>query len=488
MQHWLFRYGLAVVLFAAVLGLSIMLRELGVRLNLTIPVILALVATAWYGGLVPGILIGVLFQATTIYFTPVAPDSTVARTAFMHFSVFSLYVFLAFVISGVRRIQHRLREQRDMLHVTLSSIGDAVVTTDTTGRINFMNGVAERMTGWQLSEAEGRSLDDVFQIMNEQTRETVPTPVDKVIETGGVVGMANHTVLRSKDGREIPIDDSAAPIRDGDEVKGVVLVFSDVTERKAAERARRESEIMRRIVAAQEGERLRIARDLHDQLGQQMTALRLKVESFAERCREYAGLSPEIDELQQAANTIDRDIGYLSWELRPTELEELGLENALSTFVREWSRQYSIAAEFMMSRAEGERPASEIRRLDQHVETNLYRIVQEALNNVVKHSGAQNVSVLLQHAEQHTTLIIEDDGAGFEGGDIHTTEGGTFHPPSIPAPSDLARPDAADAPIPMPAGLGLIGMHERASLLKGSLQIDSRPGAGTTILARIPVH
>ena len=129
------------------------------------------------------------------------------------------------------------RRQREQLHVTLSSIGDAVIVTDATGIITFINPVAEKLTGWPFNEAVGRPLDQVFRIVNEYTREIVENPVDKVIERKSIVGLANHTVLIAKDGKEFLIDDSGAPIRAEDgTITGVVLVFRDATQlRRAAE-------------------------------------------------------------------------------------------------------------------------------------------------------------------------------------------------------------------------------------------------------------
>ena len=247
------------------------------------------------------------------------------------------------------------------------------------------------------------------------------------------------------------IDDSAAPIRDGGAVRGVILVFSDVTERKLAERARRETEIMHCIVEAQESERQRIARGLHDQLGQQMTALRLKVDALARDCGEGEDLAAALADVQSSAVAIDRDLGFLSWELKPTELEELGLANALSSFVREWSTQYGIQGEFE-SNLNGDLTTS------RETETNLYRIAQEALNNVLRHANATSVSVLLQQQRSSIMLIIEDDGIGFE------ETNGASH------------------------GLGLAGMRERAALLGGQLEVETHPGQGTAVIVRIPYH
>ncbi|HET7542281.1 MAG TPA: ATP-binding protein [Polyangiaceae bacterium] len=128
---------------------------------------------------------------------------------------------------------------RRWLSTTLQSIGDAVIATDNAGLVTFMNGVAERLTGWTDGEARGRPLPEVFQIFSEKTREPVESPVTKVLREGTVVGLANHTLLRTKQGAEIPIDDSGAPIRDESGViYGVVLVFRDVTLEKRAEKRR----------------------------------------------------------------------------------------------------------------------------------------------------------------------------------------------------------------------------------------------------------
>src|SRR6476619_1567351 len=129
-----------------------------------------------------------------------------------------------------------LQRQKELLSVTLSSIGDCVLVTDNEGHITFMNPVAEEVTGWRLSEAIGRPTTEVFRILNEQTRAPVERPVDKVIREGVIVGLANHTLLIRKDGSEITIDDRAAPIRDGQGgIRGIELVFRDFTQQKRAE-------------------------------------------------------------------------------------------------------------------------------------------------------------------------------------------------------------------------------------------------------------
>jgi PAS domain S-box-containing protein len=117
----------------------------------------------------------------------------------------------------------------------LTSIGDGVIATDADGKVIFLNKVAQSLTGWDEESARGRKLLEVFRIVNGTSRKDVPDPVARVFGAGRVVGLSNNTILLAKDGREIPIDESAAPITDGKEAKGVVLVFSDVTERKKSQ-------------------------------------------------------------------------------------------------------------------------------------------------------------------------------------------------------------------------------------------------------------
>jgi PAS domain S-box-containing protein len=178
-------------------------------------------------------------------------------------------------------------EARRWFAVTLRSIGDAVIATDPDGRVTFMNAVAERLTGWRDGEARGQNLDEVFCILSEQTRQVAESPVAKVLREGKVVGLANHTVLRSKEGRESPIDDSAAPILDeGGRLFGVVLVFRDVTDEKR--------EQVRREFMARAGEALVSSLDYRTTLS---TVAQFAVPELADWCAveivEAAGKPPQ---------------------------------------------------------------------------------------------------------------------------------------------------------------------------------------------------
>ncbi|MGE0868367.1 MAG: PAS domain S-box protein [Kofleriaceae bacterium] len=164
-----------------------------------------------------------------------------------------------FDISDRKRAELERERAVELLSTTLRSIGDAVIATDPQGRVTFMNVVAVRLTGWTNEEACGRSLAEVFSIFNEETGEVVENPVDKVLREGMIVGLANHTVLRRRDGSEVPIDDSAAPIRsDAGALDGVVLVFRDATQEKR--------HLYRRMFLARATEEIAAAADYRDAL------------------------------------------------------------------------------------------------------------------------------------------------------------------------------------------------------------------------------
>ncbi len=147
---------------------------------------------------------------------------------------------LGVAVATRHRAEQALRQQREWLQTTLASIGDAVIATDVKGNVTLMNPVAQALTGWQQVEALGHPLTGVFQIINAKTRATVENPVVRVIREGTIVGLANHTRLIARDGREIPIDDSGAPIKDiAGNMLGVVLIFRDITERERSEEALR---------------------------------------------------------------------------------------------------------------------------------------------------------------------------------------------------------------------------------------------------------
>jgi PAS domain S-box-containing protein len=200
----------------------------------------AVAAAVWMGGYRPAAVVVVLgYLACHVLFIPprgrfsfAEPGNVVGLVAYL--VTCSLIIAIG---QAMRAAQARASRHGELLRITLASIGDAVITTDIDGRITYLNAVAESLTGWTQREAAGQSLDVVFRIVNEDTRKPVENPAARALKDGVVVGLANHTVLLPKQGGERPIDDSAAPIKDGDgNVSGCVLIFRDVTaERRSAQ-------------------------------------------------------------------------------------------------------------------------------------------------------------------------------------------------------------------------------------------------------------
>jgi PAS domain S-box-containing protein len=181
-----------------------------------------------------------------------AAERALQRASMQRDTVFLVVAFVNLVFIGwaYRKIRHetiarsnsliQIERQKDLLNVTLLSIGDAVIITDVQGRIVLMNKVAEELTGWPLNEAKSMPCESIFQIINEESRQVVESPVIKVLREGVIVGIANHTLLVRRDGNEIPIDDSGAPIREENgDLRGVVLVFRDFSEYKSTEKSLR---------------------------------------------------------------------------------------------------------------------------------------------------------------------------------------------------------------------------------------------------------
>jgi signal transduction histidine kinase len=207
-----------------------------------------------------------------------------------------------------------------------------------------------------------------------------------------------------------------------------------------------------RLIHAQEEQRRNVARELHDQLGQELTALRLNLNALKARSAENQCVQEQIEKLETIAQRLDQDLDFLVWELRPTVLDDFGLRAALARHTEDWSKMNGVRAELHSTGLNGD-------RLPPEVETTLFRAAQEALNNVAKHARASRVDVILERRLNQVALIVEDDGIGFD-------------------PSDESAVEQR---------VGLAGMRERAALVGGTVHVESAPGKGTTVFVRAPI-
>lgn len=342
-----------------------------------------------------------------------------------------------------------LRESEERLSLIMKSVKDyAIITTDLDGIVNGWNPGAEKIFGYTENEIIGKS-DDIFFTPEDLQKGAAEKEMRKVLETGSAEDERWHV---RQDGSRFYASGVMQPLKDS-EIKGFVKIARDMTERIKAEQTTLDKKMLQKLVGAQEDERQRIARDLHDELGQLLTGLRLHLEAARKLCETDEELCSKVDEAQTLAKRIDNGVDFLAWELRPAALDHFGLVAALAKYVREWSHFSGVTAELLDS-------GIKKTRFDSAVETNLYRIAQEALNNVHKHAGAKRVEVLLdRRGGDSLVLIIEDDGRGFK----------------------------VEDKLNRGTGIGLIGMRERAALVGGSLEIESAPGNGTTVYVRVPL-
>jgi len=229
---------------------------------------------------------------------------------------------------------------------------------------------------------------------------------------------------------------------------------AEILQRQRAEEAHQL--VRRRLSEAQETERGRISRELHDRLGQDLTALKLGLENLRRQGPFAAAVGEHLSKLEKLAEGLMRDIHRLAWELRPPVLDDLGLDRALRRYSDEWSQNAGVPVDFHTGGDLG------THRLPQEFETTLYRVAQEALTNVARHAQAKRVSVLLERRAGSVSLIVEDDGRGFDAQGVMGAPAG-------------------------PGRLGLLGMEERVKLAGGTLTLESAPGGGATVFARLPL-
>ena len=397
------------------------------------------------------------------------------------------------------RKQCELEQARESLNrakqfddAVMENMGEGLYTVDNQGSLTFMNPAAEQLFGWTFGELRGRRMHDA---VHYKHADGSPFPAEecaglKVLRLGKTL-IAHEDVFIRKDGTCFDVVYSSSPLREGGNITGVVVVFRDVTARKQAEEALRQAHeqladrakqlqtlvdlrtaklaksnerlrhemdereaLRRKLLHAQEEERRRIARELHDQMGQNLTALNVGLKSLLDG-QSRSGLGSRVQHLQELATQTARDLHRVAVELRPAALDDLGLVKAIRALIETWSTRYRIDVDFEAGQYKAAGVSSEI-------ETILYRIIQEALNNVAKHSGATRVALVLRRTEEQVQAIIEDDGRGFDARRRSQSGNGSGR-------------------------LGLLGIQERLGIVGGDFKIESAPKRGATLFVRIPI-
>jgi signal transduction histidine kinase len=332
---------------------------------------------------------------------------------------------------------------------------------DTTGRATFiraraeapnlpivvLTGVADEAVGL---EAVRHGIQDYLikgQAFGRQTARAIRYAIERQ-QAETALKQAEASLQRQRDQMEARVLERTTELSEANQA-----LQAEMAQRQRAEESHRE--VLRRLAAAEETERGRVSRELHDRLGQDLTALKLGLQIVRKQSACPPPVRTSVIKLECLADRLMRDVHRLAWELRPAALDDFGLEMALRRYANEWAALSGLAVDFDSQGVTSQRLARE-------VETTLYRVAREALTNVFRHAEAKRVSILLQRRTDQVSLIIEDDGRGF---DAAATLG---------APASQGK-------------LGLLGMQERARLAGGSAQIESGPGVGTTVLVRLPL-
>lgn len=356
-------------------------------------------------------------------------------------------------------------EELDRLHrhnqVVLNSAGEGIYGVDREGRLTFVNPAAAKMFGWEAEELIGQSLHALVHPadLHGVSSPEQPCPIVEAI-TGGEVREHVDSTFWRKDGTSFSVEYVSTPIRERGDVVGAVVVFKDTTDRKRAEEQlqdslRRLRKLSRRMEGIREEERGRIARELHDELGVGLTCLKIDLSRLGGLLRERsaprdrARIEEKIRGMKEQVDSTITSVQRLVAELRPGVLDDLGLVAAIEWQCRDFQRRTGIACHCTVSH--------EDLRIDPEHATAVFRICQEALTNVTRHAQATEVQVRLEDQGVGLLLQVSDNGRG------------------------IPQERLADA-----KSFGLLGMRERADLLGGDVQIDTRDGAGCTITLRLP--
>lgn len=345
-------------------------------------------------------------------------------------------------------IEMKLRQSEEKYLSTVRAISDAVVTVDQNFTIAYCNPSALHLLGTVLENIQGKYVFDTIKLKDSVTNDFPVNPFQVTYTTQPSNSLPANLSLIALDGTEIPIEGSISPVIDSREtITGLLIIFKDISQKLLHEKLIKDFD--KRHVAAilegQEQERSRIAKDLHDGLGQMLTALKMNIRLTQIDEKHVASLYRLIDEAIQESIRISENI-------LPAKLRDFDLATCLKSLCN----GINTASEIPVSFESLGQPV----RIGQNQKVNLYRITQEAVNNAIKHSQAELISVQLNEDENFIQLTIEDDGKGFGSG---TSFDQSIHH-------------------------GLANMRERAEIMGGSLTIESDENRGTLIIVEVPLQ
>lgn len=370
----------------------------------------------------------------------------------------------------------QLISSKEWFATSLSSIGDAVITVDTDARITFMNPVAERMTGWKFEDAQGLSVLDVFNIINQETRKPAFNPVERVFKEGVAVGLANHTVLISKDGTEIVIEDSAAPIHDQNKLLGVIFVFRDMTEKYV--QLQKTEHLNQDLKEALKSRDDFLSLASHE-LKTPLTSLKLMLQMSEMKMRQEKSdhLSPEalkklfavfneqILRLNKLVNDL-LDVSRIRAQKLSFQMEDVNFAELIQNQVERMGAEFKAAGSLVDVQLEG--PIllkGDPMRLEQ--------VLSNLFSNAIKYGGGHPIQISAFQEQAKAILRVKDHGIGIAK-EKQEVIFNRFE--RAVATSNISG-----------LGLGLYIVREIVSAHGGSISVESELGQGATFTVELPV-
>ena len=419
------------------------------------------------------------FQVPVVYLTAYADERTLERAKVTEPFGYIIKPFeereLRIVIEMAlykARMERELRAREEWFSTTLKSIGDAVIATDAAGRVKFLNPVAEDLTGWTTDEAEGRAIDEVFHIVNERTRKPVENPVTKVLREGVVVGLGNHTLLISRDGREISIDDSGAPIRDAQgEIVGVVLVFRDISEKRALQARLEMAQRMEAIGTLAGG----IAHDFNNLLQGLRGYVSLMLNDMDPEHPHYKKLRNMEMQIENGARLTSQLLGFArggKYHVEPCDINRIVRKN-LELF-RETHKEIEVTAEYSMDLCQAEVDQGQIDQVMMNLCVNAWQAMPGggslSVETANEEIGGERAGLLQVEPGMYIRISVRDSGVGM---DRETLE-------------RVFEPFFTTKELGQGTGLGLASAYGIIRNHGGTIEVESRPGEGSVFHVYLP--
>ncbi len=362
------------------------------------------------------------------------------------FLLILIYYFLKKENRRANKAGWEQRIQKEHLKVILNSISEGLITTNRAGEIVFMNSSAEKLTQWNANEAQGLPLQQIYHVVNEETGIEPENIAKRIVEQKKAIDVVNNAILYAKNAKPIAISTSATPLMDKKgNVSGTVLVFNDISKRKEEEKR-----VAQQIINAQDEERQYIGSELHDNVNQVLAASQINLDLAMLKLQEKERALLLMEKSRGLIEQAVHEIRKLSHELAPDMFEMTSLKQMIEQLFAGINSNNRFEVSLYFEELEDV-------ILNSDIQKNLYRIVQEQIKNILKHSGATEIKITFKQKDNLIKMRIYDNGKGF------------------------------NMEEPRKGGIGLKSIKRRVELFNGKFKVNSAVGEGCEIIIQIPL-